>query len=169
MRTALPSAVCHERVVKNSQERPVSDASQRHKVHFDISLLQNSIVGDFHHILSIFKLRSQASTSVRLRFGLATTMCVCHHSGARITWRAASATLRTFDHRPIFRAFHKTQTQAYTRRLFSSYDSFLNLNRMSITKMPKYLTGDKQAIENFIDQFDVCTPRCGGREGMDAD
>lgn len=30
---------------------------------------------------------------------------------------------------------------------------------MSMTKMPKYLTGDKQAIENFIDQFDVCTPR----------
>lgn len=38
-----------------------------------------------------------------------------------------------------------------------------------MTKVPKYLTGDKQAIENFIDQFDVCTPRCAGREGTDAD
>lgn len=50
-----------------------------------------------------------------------------------------------------------TQPQHRFKRLFSSDDSLLTLARMSLTQMPKYLTGDRAAIEAFIDQFDVRT------------
>lgn len=83
-----------------------------------------------------------------------------HHSGvASITWRARlaqrwSATLPVCNRRPAF-----TAQPRRLERSFSSDESLLNLARMSLTQMPKYLSGDKAAIEAFIDQFDVRTPR----------
>ena len=84
----------------------------------------------------------------------------CHHSGVLLRLggylRPPTATLRIFSHIPALTTSKQPQ---HLKRSFSSDDSHLNLARMSLTQMPKYLTGDKAAIEEFIDQFDVSTPR----------